>query len=116
MTFNRSRRSVLSLFWCAVLLSVFFASCGSSATITATPNPVPPGPGFGSTTVKWTTGDGSQGQVYVVLNAEAPKLFGSGASGSQEAPWIGVGSVYEFRLVDARGQVLAGVKVERSRQ
>lgn len=116
MIFNRSRRAGVRLFWCVVLSSFFFASCGSSATITATPNPVPAGPGFGSTTVNWTTGGGSQGQVYVVLNAEAPKLFGSGASGSQEAPWIGVGSVYEFRLVDARGQVLASVKVERRQQ
>src|ERR1051325_2658381 len=57
--------------------------------LTASPNPLPGGPGFGTTTISWSTGDGSGGKVYVVAAGEQQKLFASGASGSMEAPWIG---------------------------
>jgi hypothetical protein len=35
------------------------------AFLTATPNPVPAGEGPGKTTISWSTGDGSNGLVYV---------------------------------------------------
>jgi glycosyltransferase involved in cell wall biosynthesis len=33
--------------------------------VTASPNPVPAGPGVGATTISWDTGDGRSGEVYV---------------------------------------------------
>jgi len=109
------RRLILVGLLGAVLCVV---SCGteSKAKITATPNPVPAGPqSFGSTTVSWTTGDGSDGVVYVVVNGDPPKSFANGGTGSQNAPWIGAGGVYEFRLYSGpdRSKLLASVKVER---
>jgi ABC-type Fe3+-hydroxamate transport system substrate-binding protein len=99
----------------AVLLQlIFFAACNSSknpdanvpsatpaastATITASPNPVSIGEGPGTTTITWSTGDGTAGQVYVSVDGEPETLFGSDASGSVPAPWIKAGKMYEFRL------------------
>jgi hypothetical protein len=70
----------------------------SGPRLTATPNPLPGGPGFGTTTIAWSTGDGTGGKVYVVASGEPQKLFATGASGSMEAPWIGDKGAYEFRL------------------
>src|SRR5712691_6669913 len=44
------------------------AATTSGATITADPNPVPPGTGSGTVTIKWTTGDKQDGEVYVTTN------------------------------------------------
>src|SRR5436189_137821 len=79
---------------------------GSSSTagaaapqISAVPNPVPAGPGkFGKTTISWSTGNGSIGEVYVSVNGAPEKLFaGDRSKGSLEAAWIGKGE-HEFRL------------------
>ncbi len=85
----------------------------AGASIAATPNPVPPGPAFGVTTITWTTGDGQNGNVYVSVDGGQPKLFASGPSGSLEAPWIGFGSTYQFQLYSADNTLLSTVKVER---
>ena len=87
----------------------------AGAHITANPNPVPPGTGAASTTISWTTGDSAEGKVYVTVDNGPPQLFSAGARGSQDAPWIGAGSVYEFRLYggNARRKLLAKVQVER---
>jgi hypothetical protein len=99
----------------AVVLTLFFvAACNpskapeanapsaspaaSTATITASPNPVPAGQAPGTTTVTWNTGDGSGGQVYVSKNGEPDALFADGPTGSAPAPWIEAGKTYEFRL------------------
>jgi hypothetical protein len=114
---NIPRRAAGGLFWIAVLSVCFLSSCGGGARITAAPNPVPAGQtDFGSTTVTWTTGDGTSGNVYVSLNGGQPKLFASGVSGSAEATWIGAGTVYVFRLHagNDQGKVLASVEVERN--
>ena len=90
---------------------------GSSGppTITASPNPVPVGAEKkGTTTITWDTGDGSQGQVYFSVNNKEEKLWLDNRSkGSQEAPWIKKGAVYEFRLYAGRDheKVLASVTV-----
>ena len=89
----------------------------SSATITASPNPVPPGGGFGASTITWNTGDGTVGEVYVAQGDNLEKLFASGRSqGSLEAPWIGAGAPYEFRLYAGKEHKnrLASVKVVRA--
>src|SRR5438309_8420236 len=59
----------------------------TSASITANPNPVPPGSGPGTTTIVWKTGDGSQGQVYVSQDGTEERLFDAGTDGSTDAPW-----------------------------
>ena len=89
-----------------------------TATISASPNPVPAGSEkFGKTTVTWDTGDGSVGQVYVSVNAKEEKLFADNRpKGTQEAAWIGKGE-YEFRLYAGKEHktMLASVKVRRDK-
>ncbi len=70
----------------------------STATITASPNPVLVGQGTGTTTVTWNSGDGSAGQVYISKAGEPEAIFASGPPGSAAAPWIEAGKTYEFRL------------------
>ena len=88
----------------------------TGATISATPNPVPPGGGTGTTKISWTTGDGSEGQVYVSENGQAEQLFASHTpQGSGDAPWIQAGRNYEFRLYDAaHAKLLSKVVVTRA--
>ena len=90
------------------------ASTKTAATITA--SPVPPGGGFATSTISWNTGDGTLGQVYV-YDGKSEKLFSEGtAQGSLDAPWIGVGTTYEFRLYAGKDHkdLLASVKVQRA--
>src|SRR5215510_4950245 len=85
----------------------------AAASILADPNPVPTGPGLGTTTITWKTGDGSQAQVYVSQDGGTENLFDAGTGGSKEAPWIQTGSIYVFGLYagsDHRTQ-LGSVKV-----
>jgi hypothetical protein len=99
----------------AVLLPLFFfAACNSSknpeanvpsaspgastATITASPNPVHTGERNGTTTITWNTADGIAGQVYVSVDGSPEGLFATGSQGSAPAPWIQAGKTFEFRL------------------
>jgi hypothetical protein len=66
--------------------------------IKASPNPVPAGTGSETTTVSWSTEDGSIGQVYLLGPSQVEKLFTGGRSGAKEAPWIKKGGKYEFLL------------------
>jgi hypothetical protein len=45
--------------------------------------------------------------VYVQVDSEPQKLFASGQSGTQEAPWITPGHTYVFILKDANGNEVA---------
>jgi hypothetical protein len=45
--------------------------------------------------------------VYVQVDSEPQKLFASGQSGTQEAPWIAPGHTYVFILKDANGNEVA---------
>jgi len=58
------------------------ASGSGEPFIAAEPNPVPEGPGLGSTTLTWSTGDGSGGQVYLSIYGE---YAGHYPAGSEEA-------------------------------
>jgi hypothetical protein len=71
---------------------------GSTATITASPNPVLVGQGPGTTAITWNTGDGSAGTVYLSKDGGPEAAFASGPPGSAPAPWIEAGITYEFRL------------------
>ena len=102
---------------------LFFAACekhpeSTAATIRATPNPVPAGDGIEMTTIRWTTADGSEGQVYVSENGQAEQLFASKTpQGSGDAPWIQAGRSYEFRLYDAaHAKLLGKVVVTRAKR
>jgi hypothetical protein len=89
----------------------------SGATIAANPNPVPPGEGFGTAIINWNTGNGTDGTVYVQTgNGQEQKFAGPAPRGSLDAPWIGVGTVYEFRLYAGNEpkDLLASVKVIRA--
>ena len=77
-------------------------------TIKATPNPVPAGTGMGTTTISWTTGDGSEGQVYVSSDGQAEQLFATTPQGSADAAWVQAGKSYEFRLYGAGHEKLLG--------
>jgi len=90
-------------------------SAAAGPFITASPNPVPGGPGVGTTTITWKTGDDSVGEVYV-WDGVKEHLFARAAKGaSSDAPWIGAGST-EFRLYGTdHAKVLATVIVTRSK-
>jgi hypothetical protein len=90
-----------------------------TATITASPNPVPASSEkFGTTTISWDTGSDEVGEVYVSVNGGDEKRFsGSLKRGSQEAAWIGPKASFEFRLYAGREHkvILASVLVTRAK-
>jgi hypothetical protein len=65
-------------------------------TLSASPNPVPPGDNPGKTTISWTGG-----KVYVSMNGNAELLFADMREGSKVTSWILAGSSYEFRLYNS---------------
>ena len=103
----------------------FFAACGpsknaevnasaaSTATITASPNPVTTGEKAGTTTITWNTGDGKTGQVYVSEDGTSERLFVEGPGGSTVPDWIQPEKTHEFRLYAGteHAKVLAKVQV-----
>lgn len=93
-------------------------AAASNATLTATPNPIPPGrDGAGTTTVAWNTGGTAAGALYVYTEDGAENLFAAGGEGSKEVNWIQPGTNCEFRLyadVD-RKTLLKTVKVSASK-
>jgi len=71
----------------------------STATITASPNPVHTGERInGTTTITWNTADGTEGQVYVSVDGGPEGKFAAGPQGSAAAGWIQAGKIFEFRL------------------
>jgi tRNA (mo5U34)-methyltransferase len=81
-------------------------------TLSASPNPVPPGNKLGKTTISW-----SGGKVYVSRNGDKESLFGVRRQGSKPASWILAGSSYEFRLYNLdHTELLAKVTVTRGTQ
>jgi GT2 family glycosyltransferase len=83
--------------------------------LAATPNPVPAGPGLGTTTLVWSTGDDSPGEIYLSVDQGPEKFFFRSKADVREVPWIQEGKSYEFRLYPAagRGEPLATVTVTR---
>jgi hypothetical protein len=99
------------IFIVSILLPLFFftacnpseapeAYAPSAATITASPNPVSTGEGYGKTTITWDTGDGTEGEVFVSVDGGKERLFHIGAEGSSEISWIQAGKTTEFRLYE----------------
>jgi hypothetical protein len=88
-----------------------------SATVTATPNPVPAGNEMGTTRIVWETGS-DWGQVFISQDGGADTtMFGEGARGAADAPWIQTGHTYEFRLYAGKdhSQLLDKVVVSRAK-
>ena len=80
--------------------------------ITAKPERVTLSDGSGSTEVKWDTGNGSMGFVFVAEDGGKPVLFANGSRGNQVVPWIGKRSyVFELYGDDQRQTFLAKVTV-----
>lgn len=71
---------------------------GGDAFIWATPNPVPFGADPGTTTIEWSTGDGSPGWVFLRHDDGEETLFSHQPVGLQEAAWIQPEMAYRFTL------------------
>jgi hypothetical protein len=98
-----------------VLQRVSVSAKERTPTITADPNPIPPGAGLARTTVSWTTLTKDDGEVRVSKDGGPEQLFARGRHGSVEVDWIATGSSYEFRLYsrDASPRLLAKTIVKR---
>src|SRR5262249_53220836 len=97
--FVRVGRSLLALLaLIAALTTAGGAGCRSRSTgggdenkkaddvvLKADPNPVPGGPGPGTTTITWSTPDKSFNQIFVTFDDKPEKLFTQGGPGSKEA-------------------------------
>lgn len=84
------------------------------AGLWAVPNPVPTRTNRGKTTIFWSTGTASVGQVYVSENGRIEDLFADNCTcGAKEVSWIGGHSNTVFRLYAGlcREKLLASVEV-----
>jgi hypothetical protein len=86
----------------------------SAPAIDVSPNPVPAGTGLATATVTWTTGDQSDGEVYVSRAGDAERLLTRGPSGSVAANWIDRTVTYQFRLYVLPSKRLAAEVTLRS--
>jgi hypothetical protein len=63
------------------------------------PNPVPPGPGIGKTTISWATkGELGIVKLYVSQDGMPEKEVARASAASVEIPWIVTGRTYDFFL------------------
>jgi hypothetical protein len=84
----------------------------SVPAITANPEHVRVLGGRGSTEIKWDTGNGTQGFVFVTANGRRPALFATAPKGSRVAPWIQPAKyVFELYSDNQRQTLLARVTV-----
>ena len=88
---------------------------GRPAELKAQPNPLPPGPGAGKTTLSWRIGESGTAQVYVSVNGRPEKKVAEGHTGSKEIDWIHPGRHYQFKLYagENRQKVLATLAVHK---
>ena len=85
--------------------------------LSASPNPVPagdPDQPVASTEVRWDTGDGTIGKLYVKIDRQDERMVGGAPSGVIKIDWIQFDRVYEFRLyTKKRSKPLATLTVTR---
>jgi hypothetical protein len=97
------------------LAKVAVTRIAPTLSLSASPNPVPPGDGLGRTIISWNTADGTIGKVYVSSNGGRESLVAAAPQGSATANWICNGSTYEFRLYNSdHTKLLAKVVVTRA--
>lgn len=65
-----------------------------------------------SNNVSWRAPGVSGARVYVKIDDNAPKLFASGETGTQAAPWIEQGHLYVFILRDANEREIARDQID----
>ena len=84
-----------------------------SASIKASPNPIPFGRGPGTTTIRWNSGEKSWGQVFVSLDggADSTMITEGGGKGDAVVDWIYPGHDYEFRLYAGKDHAVLLAKV-----
>jgi hypothetical protein len=83
--------------------------------IAAKPEQVTVTDGSGSTEIKWDTGNGSMGFVFVTTKDGKPVLFATGPKGSQVVPWIRAGNyLFELSGDSERRALLAKITVSGS--
>ena len=84
-------------------------------TLTANPQVIPAGPGTALTTIDWSTGDGSWGDVYLAIDDEPEVLFAGGSTGSQVIDGIVPGRRYTVRLYETGStrRLLSAISVSR---
>ena len=84
----------------------------NAPAIRAKPEHVIVAGGRGSTEIRWDTGNGSVGFVFITENDRKPVLFATGPKGSRVVPWIRARSyVFELYSDDERRTLLAAVTV-----
>ena len=116
---------------CALLLLLFCAVVGAcertrsaprqnstgKPLLIAEPNPIPagdPDKPVASTQIKWDTGNGAIGELYVTIDREDERFIGRAPSGVMKIDWIQFDSVYEFRLyAKKRSKLFATLTVTR---
>jgi hypothetical protein len=64
----------------------------------AFPNPVPPGPGSGTTVISWIVPGDKVGEIWLSIDGQPERLFARGPSGALYAPWIEAGAEFQFSL------------------
>jgi hypothetical protein len=85
---------------------------GETPRITATPQRVKIGGDSSSTNIAWSTGNGSNGFVFVTANGRPPVLLATGNEGSRVISWIRRGDyVFELYGNAERRTLLATVTV-----
>ncbi len=96
---------------------VSFATPGAGVTplLSVAPVPTATGPAPGTPEVKWSTGNGSPGNVTVQSKNMKETVFAFGPEGMSAAPWIAAGQVYLFRLysIGSGRRLLARLTVGR---
>jgi len=104
----------------ALLLLIVAVAVGcqrtTNPTLTASPNPVSYGSGFGTTTISWDTHGSGVASIYLTTDDQpTERLFASGERGQQDVAWIAGGNHFTFRLhIDKPGtSPIATVTVTR---
>src|SRR6266480_2969068 len=125
---NYPRRVGYAVLVLASVACIFLSTCDRTQSrqaqnsaakplLVAEPNPIPagdPDKPVASTQIKWDTGNGAIGELYVKIDREDERFIGRAPSGVMKIDWIQFVSVYEFRLyAKKRSKLLATLTVTR---
>lgn len=90
-------------------------AAGAGVALTVSPVPTVAHPQTATPQVRWSTGDGSPGDVTVAPESGKEILVAAGSEGTVPAPWIAAGHLYVFRLYStvAGQRLLARLNVGR---
>jgi hypothetical protein len=99
-----------------IVLASVTVSSRRETILVATANPVAAGSGGQTTEIRWSTGDGSVGELFVSIDNGREILFARNPEGVQAANWVRAGSVYVFRLYrkDSTRRLLASIEIRQA--